>query len=94
MSWENNVEKTVLIFAIEKSLLNIGRPLYEAVVSRLEVVHNCKLSDCDKRLGDLKQVLYDIFGNSHTRILDGIKTELGELTDQEYYSERLKALEN
>jgi hypothetical protein len=94
MSWENNVEKTVLIFAIEKSLLNIGKPLYEAVVSRLEGVHNCKLADCDKRLVELKQVLCDIFGSSHTAILDGIKIELGELSNEEYYSERLKVLEN
>jgi len=89
---EHGADGAILTFVIEKVLLKIGRPEYDAVVSRLEMEHGCHVSDYHKRLADLRYVLRDMFGNSYYVILDEIKTELGEFSTQRYYAECLEKL--
>lgn len=92
MGQEYGTDGAILTFVIEKVLLKIGKPEYDAVISRLEKDHNCHISDYHRRLEDLKYVLKDIFGNSYHVILDEIKVELGEFSTQRYYVECLRKL--
>lgn len=92
MGQEHGTDGAILTFVIEKVLLRIGKPEYDAVISRLEMEHGCHISDYHKRLVDLRYVLRDIFGNSYHVILDEIKMELGELSTQRYYVECLEKL--
>lgn len=92
MGQEYGTDGAILTFVIEKVLLKIGKPEYDAVISRLETDHGCRISDYHKRLEDLKYVLMDIFGNSYHVILDEIKMELGEFSTQRYYVECLRKL--
>jgi hypothetical protein len=72
------VYKALTILAIEKTLLDVGKPTYEKVVSTLNKEYNCYLSDCYEHPEYLIQVLRKLFGNSHSAIVESIKKQLEE----------------
>jgi len=89
---ENNAKKALLTFAVESTLLKIGKPEYEKVVSKLENEYNCYIPDCHENPEFLKRVLQDIYGNSYDAILDKIRAELGEFASQRYFEDFLQEL--
>ncbi len=93
MDAENNAKKALLTFAVESTLLKIGKPEYEKVVYKLESEYNCYIPDCHENPEFLKRVLQDIYGNSYDIILDEIRTELGEFISQKYFEDFLQALQ-
>ena len=93
MDAENNAKKALLSFAVENTLLKIGRPEYEKVISKLEKEYHCYIPDCHENPEFLKRVLQDIYGNSYDAILDEIRTELGEFASQKYFEDFLQALQ-
>ena len=89
---EDNAKKALLTFAVESTLLKIGKPEYEKVVSKLEKEYNCYIPDCHENPEFLKRVLQDIYGNAHDDIINEIRTELGEFISQKYFNDFIESL--
>jgi hypothetical protein len=92
MDTENNAKRALLAFAVESTLLKMGKPEYEKVVSKLEKDYKCYLPDCHENPEFLKRVLQDIFGDAYDDIINEIRTELGEFNSQKYFDDFIKAL--
>lgn len=78
--------KALVALAIEKALLDIGRPTYEAVSNRLYKKYHCYIPDCYEKPEYLKAVLKDLFGESCKEIISTIKQHLDEFT----YKKKIK----
>lgn len=89
---EDNAKKALLTFAVESTLLKIGKPEYEKVVSKLEKEYNCYIPDCHENPEFLKRVLQDIYGNAYDDIINEIRTELGEFISQKYFNDFIESL--
>lgn len=92
MGMENNAKRALLAFAVESTLLKMGKPEYEKVTSKLEKDYNCYIPDCHENPEFLKRVLQDIFGNAYDDIINEIRTELGEFITQKYFDDFVKSL--
>ncbi|MBM2852320.1 MAG: hypothetical protein HW420_867 [Candidatus Nitrosotenuis sp.] len=92
MDSENSVKRALLALAVENTLLKIGKPEYEKVISKLESDYNCYIPDCHENPEFLKRVLQDIYGNAYDDIINEIRTELGEFVSQKYFDDFIKAL--
>ena len=70
------LRKAVVSLSVEKTLLKIGKPVYEKVVKQLSKEYNCYLPDCYEHPEYLNRVLKKIFGDSYISIVEAIKKEL------------------
>jgi hypothetical protein len=68
--------KALATFCIEKVLLQMGKPVYEKVVNKLETEFNCYLPDCYDHPECLERTLKSTFGNSYKSIVEAIREEL------------------
>ena len=68
--------KVLIITAIEKSLLEIGKPDLNKVKQRLMEDYNRTLADCYEEPEFLNRILKDIYGKAHVTIVDSIKKNL------------------
>ena len=68
--------KVLIIAAIEKSLLEIGKPDLNKVKQRLMEDYNRTLADCYEEPEFLNRILKDIYGKAHITIVDSIKKNL------------------
>ena len=59
-----------------KTLLDIGKPIYDKVISMLNKNYHCYLTDCYEHPEYLNRVLKKIFGDSYISIVEAIKKEL------------------
>ena len=80
---DRSMMKSFLSLAIEKTLLEIGKPTYDEVVIRLAKDHRCSLLDCYDDPEYLKRVLSDLFGKSYDSVLESIKENLREFKSDE-----------
>ena len=92
MDTENNAKRALLAFAVESTLLKMGKPEYEKVASKLEKDYKCYFPDCHENPEFLKRVLQDIFGDAYDDIINEIRAELGEFNSQKYFDDFIKAL--
>jgi len=76
----SNDPKELIIIAIEKSLLEIGKPDLNKVKERLMEDYNRTLADCYAEPEFLNRILKDIYGKAHVTIIDSIKKNLGNMT--------------
>ncbi len=76
----NQVRKALVMLSIEKSLLNIGKPIYDKVVELLDKEYHCYLGDCYEHPEYLNAILRELFGNSSNVIVESIKEQLGEFS--------------
>jgi nitric oxide reductase NorQ protein len=76
----SNDPKELIIIAIEKSLLEIGKPDLNKVKERLMEDYNRTLADCYDEPEFLSRILKDIYGKAHVTIIDSIKKNLGNMT--------------
>ncbi|HET6457597.1 MAG TPA: hypothetical protein VFG24_01815 [Nitrosopumilaceae archaeon] len=74
----NQVYKALTILAIEKTLLDFGKPMYEKVIEMLKKEYNCYLTDCYEHPEYLSAILKKLFGNSHVVLVASIKKQLEE----------------
>lgn len=77
---DDQVRKAILSLAIEQGLLDIGQPVFEAVVSRLYKDHKCYLPDCSDHPEYLNTILKSLYGNSYKTIVDSISKHLKEFS--------------
>jgi nitric oxide reductase NorQ protein len=73
--------KVLIIAAIEKSLLEIGKPDLNKVKQRLMEDYNRTLADCYDEPEFLSRILKDIYGKAHVTIVDAIKKNLDNLSE-------------
>lgn len=76
------IKKALVSFAIEKSLLEMGEPVFQKVTKTLMDNYNCYIPDCYEHPEYLKRVLGDIYGNAHQSIINSIKRDLEEFSEQ------------
>ena len=69
---DSKVLESVVTASIEKALLEIGKFELDSVVYRLKENYHCEISDCLDHPEYLKQILCELFGNSHPDILKSI----------------------
>jgi hypothetical protein len=72
------VYKALTILAMEKSLLDIGKPIYEKVTSVLNKEYHCYLADCYEHPEYISEILRKLFGNSYDVIVESITKQLEE----------------
>ena len=76
----SNDPKVLIITAIEKSLLEIGKPDLNKVKQRLMEDYKRTLSDCYEEPEFLNRILKDIYGKAYVTIVDSIKKNLENLS--------------
>ncbi len=77
-----NTMKALTVLAIEKTLLDIGKPVYETAVDMLYRKYHCYIPDCYEKPEYLKDVLRRLYGVSYNEIVNSIGQELKEFTNQ------------
>jgi hypothetical protein len=66
--------------AIEKVLLNMGKPVFEKITNKLRKEYKCYIPDCYDHPEFLEEVLKCVFGNSSRAIMESIVEELADYT--------------
>ena len=74
----DHARKALVTFVIEKALLAISKTTLDQVSNRLYEEHHCYFGDCYEHPEYLAKALKDLFGKSHTVIVESIKKELTE----------------
>jgi len=78
----NQAKKALVSLSIEKVLLTIGKRVLDEVNSRLYENYHCYIPDCFDNPEYLKKVLQDLYGKASLNIIQSIKKELEEFTEQ------------
>ena len=73
--------KALAALAIERVLLDAGKPIFEKVSNKLQKEYKCYIPDCYDHPEYLGNVLKSIFGNSYVTIVEQIREELVEYSD-------------
>jgi len=72
--------KALTALAIEKTLLDMGRPVYEKVVKSMYKKYQSYIPDCYEHPEYLKEVLKDLYGNAYNVIVSSIEEQLYEFS--------------
>lgn len=87
------LNKALVILAIEKVLLDIGKPTYEKVIHDLSKKYHCYLINCYEHPEYLNEILKELYGNkAHGFIVESIKKELQEFSYKKPVEEFLNIL--
>jgi class 3 adenylate cyclase len=78
--------------AIQKALFGIGKSTLNMVTYEVFKKHGCLISDCYENPMILKNILKDMFGDSHIDIINKINSNLGEYIQQKPIAEFLEKL--
>lgn len=79
---DTQIKKALVAFAIEKALLNLGEPVFQKVAKTLKDDYDCFIPDCYEHPEYLKRILSDLYGNAHLTIINSIKSDLTEFSEQ------------
>ena len=80
---DEQIKKALVALAIEQTLLEFGPPALEKVSSKLFEYYHCYIPDCYTKPEYLNRVLKELFGNSHTVIVQSIRRRLDEMSSQD-----------
>ena len=80
--------------AIEKALLEMGKPILAEVNDRLKNDYKSGFVDCFENPEYLSRILHDLFGDSFEKILDSITRNLGEHKSDEKIAKFLQVMKN
>jgi archaellum component FlaC len=81
ISDKNQTRKALVALTIEKSLLQVGKPVYDKVTKTLKTKYDCYLQDCYEHPEYLSEILDKLYGNSHKTIVESINKELNEFSE-------------
>lgn len=82
MDGSDKIMKGLTALAIEKTLLGIGKPVYQTVVDMLYKKYQCHIPDCYETPEYLQTVLKELYGKSYDEIVESIQKELKEFSDK------------
>lgn len=85
--------KALVVYAIERTLLEMGEATLDEVKELLSKEYHCGISDCYDHPEYLKSVLGDIFGKSSVVITELIKKRLADSASRQPVIEFLRAIE-
>jgi hypothetical protein len=88
----DHARKALVAFAIEKTLLKISKSALDQVSSYLYEEHRCYLGDCYEHPEYLAKALKDLFGKSHTVIVESIKKDIIDFTEYKPIERFLKVI--
>jgi len=77
---QEQIGRALVTLAIEKALLDIGKPTYDKVLHMLNSKYHCYLPDCYEHPEYLNKVLKALFGNAGDIIIKSISMQLEEFT--------------
>ena len=86
--------ESVVTISVEKALLEIGKFELDSVVYRLKENYHCEISDCLDHPEYLKQILRELFGNSHQDILKSIHESIERTSMERPLVHFLNVLDN
>ena len=89
---EDRIQKALVTLAIEQALIEFNNASFEIVTSKLLSDFGCYLSDCYKNPDYLRKTLVDLYGESHTVIVDLIKKNLTDYSSRKEISKFLHKL--
>jgi hypothetical protein len=78
----NVLRKAVVTLTIQKTLLDIGKPVYDGVLATLENEHGCFLPDCYEHPEYLNNALEKLYGNACSAITESITEQLEQISYQ------------
>ena len=87
------IKKALVAFAIEKTLLEMGKPVFQKVTKTLKDDYDCFIPDCYDHPEYLKKILSDLYGDAHVAIINSIKANLQDFSHQELIQKFFTALE-
>jgi hypothetical protein len=80
LSWDaDKVYDALVLMAVEKALLDVGKAMYDIVIERLGRKYDCGLSDCYLHPEYLNSVLKEL-GDVRNEIVKSINEQLMEFT--------------
>lgn len=88
----DHARKALVSFVIERALLQIGKTALDQVSNTLYEEHRCYLGDCYEHPEYLSKALKDLFGKSHTVIVESIKKELIDFVEHRSIEKFLKVI--
>jgi hypothetical protein len=77
------VFKALSVLAMEKSLLDVDKQVYDKVIDKLNKDFNCYLPDCYEHPEYLSEILGEWYEKSHHKIVESINLQLAEFSYQE-----------
>ena len=80
--------------AIEKALLEMGKPVLAEVNDRLKNDYKSGFVDCFENPEYLSRIIRDLFADSYEKILDSITRNLGEHKSDEKIAKFLQVMKN
>lgn len=88
------VRRALVTFAIEKALLDIGKPAYDKVLEILNKEYHCYLSDCYEHPEYLNEALKQLYGKAAKVIVESITRQLEEFNYHKPIEKFLKVICN
>ncbi|MFZ1077884.1 MAG: hypothetical protein WAN47_10695 [Nitrosotalea sp.] len=82
----HGIEKGLVGLAIEHTLLQMGKPIFDKVENQFREKYQCSIIDCYDHPQYLNEVLSEVFGRSHSDITRSIEEFLKEFR-YEYHIE-------
>ena len=79
----DQIKNALVTLEVEQTLLEFGTPALEKVNKKLFEDYHHYLQDCYTKPEHLNKVLKDLFGNSHTVIVQSIRKRLEEFSSQD-----------
>ncbi|MDE1829828.1 MAG: hypothetical protein KGI25_05860, partial [Thaumarchaeota archaeon] len=67
------VEKILVGLSIEKTLLQMGRPVFDKVEKLFSEKYHCAIMDAYDHPQYLSEILKEVFGNSHLEVVKSIE---------------------
>jgi len=86
------IKKALVTISVEEALLEIGRPVLDAVAHSLYVNYTCFIPDCLAHPEYLRQVLQELYGNGCANIIKSIHKHLDEYAGMQQIEEFLIAI--
>lgn len=86
------IRRALVTLAIERTLIDMGKPVFDEVTSRLFHNYHCYIPDCYDHPEYLKKILKDIYGNAHSTIVESIKEKLEEFFHNKPIAEFVSAI--
>jgi hypothetical protein len=85
--------KIALISCIEVVLMSMGNTKYNMVIAKLNV-YNITMRDSYKNLEELKTVLKEVYAFEYNQVINEIKIQLGDLSNEKDIAEFFKVMES
>ena len=86
------IKKALISITIEKVLLEMGRPVFDAFTKKLYKNYNCYLPDCYDHPEYLSQTLKEMYGTSAKTLVLEIMDNLKEFSDQKPFENFIKII--